>query len=362
MPVYKDKENNTWFVAVYYKDVYGEKHQHKKRGFETRELAKRYEASFMLSDKVSQQNITFEQLCDDFINYKSTRVKARSLKDFKYTISKQLNPYFKNIKVNKIAIPVIEDFQKQLLKKDYSNSYTKNIQSLLNRILNHAVRRLIISKNPFDYIEFVRHENKKNNTKIKYWTYNQYQSFRGIINNPDDLLFFDLLYYTGMRIGEIQTRTWDDVNWGTCEIYVHDNWDEKNHMLSQDTKNGKHRSVLLNKVLLHELKEKYARDKKIDGFNNRCYIFGIYDVIYQQYFTRTKDKYIELYNSSYEVKLPRIVLHDFRHSHVSLLINNNVDSFVIAERLGHSKEMVERVYGHMFPSKRKTILDILDNL
>lgn len=150
----------------------------------------------MLSDKISQQNITFEQLCDNFINYKTTQLKAWLLKDFKYTINSQLKLYFKNIKINKVNIPVIEDFQRQLLKKDYSNSYTKNIQSLLNRILNHAVRRLIINKNLFDHIEFVKHKNKKNNTKIKYWTHDQYQNFRRIINNPDNnLLFFDLLYY-----------------------------------------------------------------------------------------------------------------------------------------------------------------------
>lgn len=166
-----------------------------------------------------------------------------------------------------------------------------------------------------------------------------------------------------MRIGEVQTRTWKDINWNNNDIYIHNNCDEKNHMSSEDTKNGKHRSVLLNKVFkIKKLKEKYAGDKKIDGFNDSCYIFGVYDVIYQQYFTRLKDKYIELYNSSHDVKLPRIVIHDFRHSHVSLLINNNVDSFTITERLGHSKEMVERVYGHMFPSKRKAILDVLDNL
>lgn len=64
--------------------------------------------------------------------------------------------------------------------------------------------------------------------------------------------------------------------------------------------------------------------------------------------------------------LPKIRVHDFRHSHVSLLINNaskeDLDSYIIAERLGHSKEMVEKVYGHLFPERRKKILNILENL
>lgn len=84
--------------------------------------------------------------------------------------------------VQKINISVIEDFQNELLKKNYSNSYTKIIQSMLNQLLNHAVRRMIIDKNPFDYVEFVRHENKKNSSKIRYWTYEEYKAFKTVIN------------------------------------------------------------------------------------------------------------------------------------------------------------------------------------
>ncbi len=76
--------------------------------------------------------------------------------------------------------------------------------------------------------------------------------------------------------------------------------------------------------------------------------------------TNRKNKYIQRYNEINTDKIPEIRIHDFRHSHVSLLINNGVSSFTIAERLGHSKDMVERVYSHMFPDKRKEILDVLD--
>ena len=64
-----------------------------------------------------------------------------------------------------------------------------------------------------------------------------------------------MLYHTGMRIGEVQTRKWSDINWINRDIYVHDNWDEKNHLLSEDTKNGKHRHVLLNKILVKGLRK-----------------------------------------------------------------------------------------------------------
>lgn len=75
-------------------------------------------------------------------------------------------------------------------------------------------------------------------------------------------------------------------------------------------------------------------------------------------------KYIlDTYNDSHpDDQLPKIRIHDFRHSHVSMLINSKVDTFIIAVRLGHSKQMVENVYGHLFSSKKKEILNVLNNV
>lgn len=362
MPVYKDKERNTWYVSVNYADSLGVHHKHKKRGFETKQLALDYEASYRLQDKTSSQQITFKQLSNDFIEYKSNRVKPRSLKDFKYIIEKQLIPFFGEMKVKKINTSIVEEFQKQLLDKDYSNNYTETIQTVLSMLFKHAVRRNIVPSSPFDYIEYVRHKNKKTDLKLKFWTYEEYEKFISVVDDPDCLCFFDLLYFTGMRIAELQSRKWSDIDWSNSNLYIHDNYDQKNNIVTVTTKNGSTRTVVLNSSVLDSLKSKYERDKGIDGFNNECYIFGTYKILSQKTFTRWKDKYIELYNKTHDDKLHRIVLHDFRHSHVSLLINNNLDSFTIAERLGHSKEMVERVYGHLFPSKRKAVLDILENL
>lgn len=48
------------------------------------------------------------------------------------------------------------------------------------------------------------------------------------------------------------------------------------------------------------------------------------------------------------------------HSHVSLLINNGIDRFIIAKRLGHSIKMVENAYDHLFPENRKSVVGVLD--
>ena len=61
--------------------------------------------------------------------------------------------------------------------------------------------------------------------------------------------------------------------------------------------------------------------------------------------------------------IDKIRIHDFRHSHVALLINNNEDPYVIKERIGHASiNTIYDLYGHLYPSKQLETADRLDNL
>lgn len=61
--------------------------------------------------------------------------------------------------------------------------------------------------------------------------------------------------------------------------------------------------------------------------------------------------------------LKRIRIHDFRHSHASLLINQGEDYLVVKERLEHASITTTiDTYSHLYPSKQKDLADKLDNL
>ncbi|WP_353618109.1 tyrosine-type recombinase/integrase [Pseudomonas sp. ISL-88] len=56
-------------------------------------------------------------------------------------------------------------------------------------------------------------------------------------------------------------------------------------------------------------------------------------------------------------------MHDFRHSHVALLINRGEDVYLISKRLGHkSIKTTLDTYGHLFPGRQKELADRLDDL
>ena len=59
----------------------------------------------------------------------------------------------------------------------------------------------------------------------------------------------------------------------------------------------------------------------------------------------------------------KIRIHDLRHSHASLLINQGFDALTIAERLGHEKVSTTlNTYSHLFPHKQGELVQNLQDL
>lgn len=68
---------------------------------------------------------------------------------------------------------------------------------------------------------------------------------------------------------------------------------------------------------------------------------------------------------------PFITIHEFRHSHVSLLINEYLKSenkdmtkffLMMSNRMGHTIQVMQETYMHLFPDTQKTITNLLNNL
>ena len=66
-----------------------------------------------------------------------------------------------------------------------------------------------------------------------------------------------------------------------------------------------------------------------------------------------------LYSKLAKVKTIRI--HDFRHSHSSLLVNMGINIQEVARRLGHKKvEITWDIYSHLYPKEEEKAVEILN--
>ena len=80
------------------------------------------------------------------------------------------------------------------------------------------------------------------------------------------------------------------------------------------------------------------------------------------YFTKhALDK--EIKRIAEKAGLPKLRVHDLRHSHASLLINQGCDALILADRLGHEKVTTTlNTYSHLFPHKQQELVTGLEQL
>ena len=58
----------------------------------------------------------------------------------------------------------------------------------------------------------------------------------------------------------------------------------------------------------------------------------------------------------------RIRVHDLRHSHVSMLMEQGVSPVDIANRVGHEAIRITYHYAHSYDTKGKEIANLLENV
>ena len=106
--------------------------------------------------------------------------------------------------------------------------------------------------------------------------------------------------------------------------------------------------------LLNELKESY---QKYEGCYDDWFIFGGIKSLAPTTIGRKKDRYSAL------AGVKKIRIHDFRHSHASLLLSFGVPITVISQRLGHSDiNMTLNTYSHLVPRDEDKAINMINNL
>ena len=101
---------------------------------------------------------------------------------------------------------------------------------------------------------------------------------------------------------------------------------------------------------------------KLTGLTKQDYIKMLYGIgPDDRMFTVTKSYlHREMDRGAKEAGVPRIRIHDIRHSAVSLLIDMGFSATAIADRVGHESIDITYNYAHLFPSKQAEMADRLN--
>ena len=229
----------------------------------------------------------------------------------------------------------------------YSPTYLKTIHSQLSAIFNHAVRYYHLPSNPAQRAGSMGSEEHK---EMLFWTKEEYLKFADVMmDKPVSYYAFEMLYWTGIRCGELLALTPNDFNFERQELTINKSYQRLNgrDVITTPKTKKSNRTIKMPKFLCEEMQE---------------YIGMLYEIGEDERLFQITKSYLhhEMDRGAKAAGVKRIRIHDLRHSAISLLIEMGFSALAIAERVGHESIDITYRYAHLFPTKQTEMADKLD--
>ena len=351
MPAYKDEKTGKWFAKFYYTNWQGIKKQKWKRGFATKKEALGFERDF-LEKQSANPDMTFQNLYEIYMEDMAARLKQSTLLTKKTVLQTHILPFFGNKPINEIKASDVRRWQAKLMSSpnNYSQTYLKKINTELNSIINYAKRFYDLNTNPCGKAGTI---GKAKAEEMDYWTYDEYIAFReGVKDKSLSYICFEVLYWTGMREGELLALSPADIDLDNKTISINRTYQRiegKDVFTSPKTRKSK-RKIPIPDFLCQELSD-YIQSRYMLDADERLF------PVTKSYLSH------EMIRGCKNTGVKKIRIHDIRHSHASLLINQGCDALMLADRLGHEKVSTTlNTYSHLFPHKQQELVHSLESL
>lgn len=309
--------------------------------------------------------MTVAELAERYIDAVRHDLREQTV-DKKQCVQKcHILPTLGDERLDKLTPARLEKWKLSVGEKPLSLGMKRNAFKELRAILNYAKRVDLIQKSPLEKVPNFRDSGDVPETaeRIRYYTKSEFvqyiQTHEKIARESGDwryYVFFCVAFYTGMRKGEIHALKWSDITGDV--IHVRRSIAQKLRGGDRETKPKNQASVRdlrMPDPLIKILNEHRARQERDPAFSVDWRVVGGVAPL--------RDTSIEKANIKAQTMagLPHRTIHEFRHSHATLLFNAGVDLAEVSRRLGHSSiKETERTYAHLYPTKEELALAALN--
>jgi len=313
--------------------------------------------------------LTFREFLPRSLELRAETASEGSIRDYELSIRKHILPVFGECKFYEITISKIRDWQKCLrVETKLSQKTIIGIRAMFSGVLNHAIEEGVATTN-------VISQTKAPDKKL----FIQYDEFGNLLDHKgreiednildpftlDDVwtlidaaegqfkLILTVLFFTGMRTGEMVTLKWSDVDWNNETIHIQ-RANNSSHKIDT-TKTGSSRKVTILPIVMDALKEQYKNTGLKGGF-----IFLAQDGgRYRTYDTFRKHHWKNLLlRTGYAYRK----FYQTRHTFASIMLSQGEDIIWVSKiMLGHSEVATTyKFYAQYIQSTNKKHAAFLD--
>ena len=298
----------------------------------------------------TSDKLRFADLIRHYLSHTKTRVKSSSYYDIESKISTHIMPYFDDKFVDEVTPLDILEWQQTI--DHYSYKYKSGLRTFLSSIYKFGDRYYDV-KNIMPKVEPFRNLEKKK--KMLFWTLDEFKTFIPHVTEFEFSVLFRLLYITGCRKGEALALEWSDIDFKKRTVSITKNLTRKSaestYAITTPKNASSDRVVDIPESLCTSLKT--LKESQETG----TFVFGDNKPFAERTIDRRFAAACDL------AGVPKIRIHDLRHSCASLLISKGISIVAVSQRLGHSNiEQTLNTYSHMMPSDTTKIIEIFDSI
>ena len=357
------KDGRRWY---FYTRIYldGKNKLYTSKCYSSRKEAMMAERDFITSvtkKEINLTTMTFQELYEEFFEYKKDKVKLSTIRIYEQNI-RQLTEFL-DLRIKDIKLDHYLAWRKRISALDLKDKTKNGYYKLLKAILNYGTKW-----HDFNFAPIYSKMEKFYNPnalpeEMKYYTWEEFKQFLSVIDDIKWKCVFEILYFCGLRKGELLGLTWDNIDFEYNQLSIVKNViptytnGKGAYIITTPKTKSSSRTLPLPKRVMNDLILYYNQAKRQYGFNNSWFVFGDKEPLHRNTLRSAKIRFAK------EANVKDIRLHDFRHSCASILINNGASIMVVAKYLGHTKiDETLNTYSHLFKNKLDEITKTMDLL
>jgi integrase len=319
-----------------------------KSEIEVKTKLKEFKKNGMQIAPIQIRNLTLQETISNWLyNYKILEIKPSSFDRLESTINKYIIPNIGRLKMANITSTDIQKIIKTTYDEQLSYSSIKKIKDCLNSYFNFEILKGNLKFNPCAGVSLPA-KNKFKTKQIDIFSNEEINKIKNILSSSYGNgvkkyyteYYFILILNTGMRVGELCSLQWEDVDFINKTLHVHRNF------ISQKKRNDKGQ-ITKGYTLNNEGSVKTTSGNRFIPLNTTAIscLQNIQSLNYSNKYicVTPKGKYIAPNRLSSmfarvlkNANINHGSVHALRHTFASLLFKNNIDVKTVSELLGHS--------------------------
>lgn len=282
-------------------------------------------------------------------------VKPSSYQTYVNQMNRHILPALGDLKLCSVTPGVVHDFVSRMQSSELAGSTVKGVFRLLSAAMRYAFEEGLIQKNPCRKIKVQRTEK----VEQRVLTREEQHLLKKGATGPDDLPAL-LSLYSGMRLGEVCSLKWSDIDWEKQTVTVRRTVQRvarnvqgsqdgaKTQLLIGTPKSARsHRVIPVPAFVLDHL-------RRLMLMKGGVFVFGT-DApaeprTVQRHFSRLMDR----------LGIQSVHFHTLRHSFATRLLELGADVKTVSVLMGHSSAKTTLdCYAHSLIEQQRTVMNLL---